>query len=78
MAWDFLRRMLKFMGGRIISKLAPRLIFFQYSNLVNNELDTDKRRYRMHQIRSQGEWLIQELRMKKSTTSLGLSELLVE
>lgn len=78
MAWDFLRRMLKFMGGRIMGKLAPRLIFFQYSNLVNNELDGEKRRYRMHQIRSQTEWLIQELRMKKSNTSMGLSEVLIE
>lgn len=63
------------MGGKIMSKLAPRLIFFQYSNLVNNELDNKKRHYRLHQIRSYSEWLIQEVRMKKYSTRLGLSEL---
>jgi len=78
MAWDFLRRMLKFMGGRIMGKLAPRLIFFQYSNLVNNELDNKKRHYRMYQMKSQTEWLIHQLRMKKATESIGLSEILVE
>lgn len=57
-----------------MSKLAPRLIFFQYSNLVNNELDNKKRHYRMHQIRSYSEWLIHEVRMQKYNTSLGLSE----
>jgi len=30
MAWEFLRRLLKFMGGKVMGKLAPRLIFFQY------------------------------------------------
>ena len=53
MAWDFISRLLKLMGGRIMSKLAPRLIFFQYSNLVANELDPKKRYFRLHQIRSQ-------------------------
>jgi hypothetical protein len=80
MAWDFFRRMFKFMGGRIMGKLAPRLIFFQYTNLFNNELDTKKRKrkYRIHQIKSQGEWLIQELRIRKTNNSLGLSEVLIE
>lgn len=35
MAWEFLRRMLNFVGGRIMAKLAPRLLFFQYSDLVS-------------------------------------------
>jgi hypothetical protein len=78
MAWDFFRRMFKFMGGRIMGKLAPRLIFFQYTNLVNNELDTKKQKYRIYQIKSQGEWLIQELRIRKTNNSLGLSEVLIE
>jgi hypothetical protein len=39
MAWEFFRRMLNFVGGRIMAKLAPRLLFFQYSNFVAYELD---------------------------------------
>lgn len=67
--------MLKFMGGKIMGKLAPRLIFFQYSNLVSNELDSKKRRYKMLQIRSQTEWLIHELNNSRYAKSQGLSEL---
>jgi hypothetical protein len=64
---------LKFVGGKVMGKLAPRLIFFQYSTLVNNELDYKKRHYRMYQIRSSSELLIDELRLKKKLASLGLS-----
>lgn len=74
MAWEFFRRMLNFVGGRIMSKLAPRLLFFQYSNLVVNELDDKQKQYRMYQIRSVAENEIHRLRMRKIETPLiGLS-----
>ena len=62
------------MGGKLMGKIAPRLDFFQYTDLVNNELDNKKRNYRMmYQIKSSSELLISELRLKKNLISPGLS-----
>jgi hypothetical protein len=62
------------MGGKLMGKIAPRLVFFQYTDLVNNELDNKKRNYRMmYQIKSSSELLISELRLKKNLISPGLS-----
>lgn len=35
MAWEFLRRVMNLIGGKIMAKLAPRLLFFQYTTLVS-------------------------------------------
>ena len=62
------------MGGKLMGKIAPRLVFFQYTDLVNNELENKKRNYRMmYQIKSSSELLISELRLKKNLISPGLS-----
>lgn len=38
MAWDFLRKFLKLVGGKMMTKLAPRLLLFQYYDRVNLEI----------------------------------------
>lgn len=55
MAWEFLRRMMNLIGSKIMTKLAPRLIFFQYTNLISQELDEEQQKYRIYQIRSVAE-----------------------
>jgi hypothetical protein len=37
--WHFLRKFLKLLGGKVMSKMAPRLIFFQYYNRPGLELE---------------------------------------
>ena len=57
-----------------MAKLAPRLLFFQYSNLVAYELDEKHKQYRMYQIRSVAENEIYRLKMRKlESPSIGLS-----
>jgi hypothetical protein len=47
MAWHLFRRFLKVLGGRIMSKMAPRLIIFQYYNRVNLEIEEQKRKFKI-------------------------------
>jgi hypothetical protein len=47
MAWHLLRRFLKVLGGRIMSKMAPRLIIFQYYNRANLELEEQKKKFKI-------------------------------
>jgi hypothetical protein len=65
MAWEFLRRMFHFVGGKLMGRLAPRLLFFQYSNVVTQELDEKGRKYRFYQIRTAAEMEILRLKMKR-------------
>lgn len=46
MPWDFLRRFAKLMGGKILTKLAPRLIIFQYYDRFILELEEKKNKYK--------------------------------
>ena len=48
-----------------MGRLAPRLLFFQYSNVVTQELDEKGRKYRFYQIRTAAEMEILRLKMKK-------------
>jgi len=66
--------MLNFVGGRIMGRLAPRLLFFQYSNIVTSELDERNKKYRFYQIRTAAEMEILRLKMKKHLVEdVGLS-----
>ena len=74
MAWEFLRRMLHFIGGRIVGRLAPRLLLFQYSNVVTHELDDKNKKYRFYQMKTAAEMEIQRLKMRRQAEDdLGLS-----
>lgn len=74
MAWEFLRRILHVIGSKIMTKLAPRLIFFQYTNLITQELDEEQQKYRIYQIRSVAENEIHRLKMRKTESKgIGLS-----
>lgn len=38
--------MFKYVGGRVLARLAPRLLFFQYYNRVGLEIEEQKKKYR--------------------------------
>ena len=57
-----------------MGKLAPRLLFFQYSNKVSQEIDPEKRKYRSFYLRSIAEMEINRLRTRKfEDPAVGLS-----
>jgi uncharacterized protein YcnI len=53
MAWDFLRRFFKFIGNKVVVKLAPRLIFFQYYDHLGLEIDEQKKKFKILYQKSQ-------------------------
>ena len=57
-----------------MGRLAPRLLFFQYSNIVTAELDEKNKKYRFYQIRTAAEMEILRLKTKKHLVEdVGLS-----
>lgn len=42
-----LRRFLKILGGKFVSKMAPRLLFFQYYDRIALELEEQKKKFRI-------------------------------
>jgi ribosomal protein S17E len=53
MAWDFFRRILRLMGSKVMVKLAPRLLFFQYYDHLGLEFEEQKRKFRILYQKSQ-------------------------
>jgi hypothetical protein len=78
MAWDFLRRFFKLMGGKIMGKLAPRLLFFQYYNRAGLELEEQKKKFRILYQKSHAELLVYELMTRKRQYRIGFSSLVEE
>lgn len=48
-----------------MARLAPRLLFFQYSNIITHELDEKNKKYRVYQMLSAAEMEILRLKMRK-------------
>ena len=55
MAWDFLRKFMKLMGGKFVSKLAPRLLIFQYYDRIFLEIEEQKKKFRVLFQKSEAE-----------------------
>ena len=47
-----------------MARLAPRLLFFQYSTIVTHELDEKNKQYRIYQMQSAAEMEILRLKMR--------------
>ena len=78
MAWDFLRKLMKLMGGKFVSKLAPRLLIFQYYDRIFLEIEEQKKKFGILFQKSEAELaLFQHINHLKQF-KIGLSTLLEE
>lgn len=73
--WYFLRKFLKLLGGNVLSKMAPRLIFFQYFNRPSLELDEQKKKHKLH-YKSPAEIFVYRRLIKKPSKKSGISSVL--
>jgi hypothetical protein len=78
MAWDFLRRLLKLVGGKVMSKLAPRLIIFQYYDRLGLEVEEQKKRFRILYYKTDAEVRMIRLMARQTPTKMGISSILEE
>jgi hypothetical protein len=76
MAWDFLRKVLKLMGGKLISKLGTRLLIFQYYDRISLELEEQKKKFRVLYQKSEAELAMYQLLTHKPQFRIGISSLL--
>lgn len=76
MAWDFLRKFLKLMGGKIVSKLAPRLLIFQYYDRLYMELEEQKKKFRVLYQKSEAELAFYQMLTHKRQFKIGMSSIL--
>lgn len=73
--WYYLRKFLKLLGGKVMSKMAPRLIFFQYYNRAGLELEEKKKKFKLH-YSLPTQMLIEKSFRRNSSKKLGISAVL--
>ncbi len=70
--WYYLKRFLQILGSKVLSRMAPRLIFFQYYNWIGVEAKERKRKFKLH-YRPLAEILLMKNMKVKEGKKLGLS-----
>lgn len=78
MAWDFLRRFLKLVGGKFVSKLGARLLIFQYYDRINLEFEEQKKKFRVVYQKSEAELALFQHLTHRQQFKIGMSSVLEE
>jgi hypothetical protein len=76
MAWDMLRRLLKLLGGKFVSKMAPRLLFFQYYDRIALEIEEKKKKFRIAFHQSPADHALRHLLTRSQLFKSGMSTVL--
>ncbi len=71
-----LRRLLKLLGGKFVSKMAPRLLFFQYYDRIALEVEEKKKKFRIAFHQSPADYALQRMLTRTQLFKSGMSTLL--
>lgn len=71
-----LRRLLKILGGNFVSKMAPRLLFFQYYDRIGLELEEQKKKMRIAFQLTPADHALRQLLARSQLLRSGMSTLL--
>lgn len=73
-----LRRLLKVLGGKFVSKMAPRLPFFQYYDRIALEFEEQKKKFRIAFQLTPADHVLRQLLTRNQLLRSGMSTLLEE